>query len=129
MAGIEKVCEYSGEYGYNNMYSYKRDSIQILPQYRPLFRGQEHYLIFMKPIGRNVWSLDYGRKERYLKEYNYCLYVPALPGKVNGLYWNWSFNKSTVKRKLKRILRRPLNIKNHPLTIYEYSRIDQKIWR
>lgn len=41
MAGIEKVCEYSGDYpspGWS-MYGYKRNHIQVMPKYRKLFRG------------------------------------------------------------------------------------------
>ena len=39
MAGIEKICEYSGEYVGYKMYDYKKNQLQILSKYRKLFRG------------------------------------------------------------------------------------------
>lgn len=41
---------------------------------------------------------------RTIKEYYYLLYVPDLPGRVDGEYVNWSYNIGTVRRKLKRLL-------------------------
>jgi hypothetical protein len=45
MAGMEKICEFSGEYPGWLMYSYKRNHIQIIPKYRKLFRGADAVLI------------------------------------------------------------------------------------
>lgn len=39
MAGIEKICEYSGEYPGSLMYGYKRDLIQVMPEYRKSFKN------------------------------------------------------------------------------------------
>lgn len=44
MAGIEKVCEFSGDYYSYDMYSYKRNHIQIHPMYRKRFSGAGHTL-------------------------------------------------------------------------------------
>lgn len=49
MAGIEKVCEFSGEYGSYDMYDYKRNQLQIMPKYRKLFRKAKHTLYIEKP--------------------------------------------------------------------------------
>ena len=49
MAGIEKICEYSGEYPGSRMYGYKRNHIQIMPKYRKLFRGADAVLHLYKP--------------------------------------------------------------------------------
>lgn len=49
MAAIEKVCEFSGEYPGGEMYSYKRNSLQILPKYRKKFKGAKHTLHVFKP--------------------------------------------------------------------------------
>lgn len=128
MAGVEKICEYSGDYPGWKMYNYKRCSIQICPQYRKLFRGQEATLyVKRKPElrfvyrgrsgGSSMWTpedADYFSRcqGRVVKEYWYTLYVPGLPGEVDGEYLNWSMDLSTVKRKLKRLLRcKKLNIK------------------
>lgn len=46
MAGIEKVCEFSGEYGGCDMYSWKRNHIQINPKYRKTFKGCKCELVF-----------------------------------------------------------------------------------
>ena len=108
MAGIEKVCELSGVgYGWK-MYGYKRNSIQIHPQYRKLFRGVSYVL----HIQEEKWASCNGSKE-----YKYCLQVfdPSLTGQVGGKYYNWSKDIPTVKRKLKRLLRcKRLNIKGFP---------------
>lgn len=59
MAGIEKVCEYSGDYPGYLMYGYKRNHIQICPEYRKEFRGQHATLIFFKPDDRYVnWRIS-----------------------------------------------------------------------
>ena len=48
MAGIEKVCEYSGEYPGWKMYGYKHNQLQVMPKYRELFRNQKHVLVIAK---------------------------------------------------------------------------------
>ena len=44
MSAIEKICEFSGRYEGPDMYKYKRDQLQILPEYRKRFRGA-HVLV------------------------------------------------------------------------------------
>ena len=130
MAGIEKVCEFSAEYPGGDMYAYKRNSIQIMPKYRKLFRNAEAYLEISKVEKRILFktggSMDYdpgdewltnlikNTESRVLNEYTYTLVVkdPALQGKVAGKYLNWTFDlKDTIKR-LKRMLRcRNLKVK------------------
>lgn len=48
MAGIEKVCELSGDYPGYHMYKMKRNHIQIVPKYRKLFRGHKATLYIFK---------------------------------------------------------------------------------
>lgn len=48
MAGIEKICEFSDEYPGWEMYGYKRNSIQIMPKFRKLFRGAKATLVIKK---------------------------------------------------------------------------------
>lgn len=48
MAGIEKVCELSGEYPGHIMYTMKRNHIQVLSKYRKLFRGHKATLYIFK---------------------------------------------------------------------------------
>jgi hypothetical protein len=49
MAGIEKICEFSGDDGSYDMYSYKRNYIQVMPKYRKLFAKAEHTIHVFKP--------------------------------------------------------------------------------
>lgn len=145
MAGIEKVCEYSGEYPGGDMYRYKHNLIQIMPKCRKLFRGAKHTLYIFKPekywlsksgscsaitqeeMNYIAWNYDLSfnnvqefykfYKEFYgvriVNEHFYLLKVEDknLLGIVQGNYLNWTTNISTVKRKLKRLLRcKKLNI-------------------
>lgn len=48
MAGIEKVCEYSGDYGAYDMYRFKQNHIQILPEFRKEFREEKSVLYVFK---------------------------------------------------------------------------------
>lgn len=65
MSGIEKVCEFSGEYPGCDMYGYKRNSIQIMPKYRKEFKNADHVLHIFKPekqwIGKSPFrfKMDY----------------------------------------------------------------------
>lgn len=150
MAGIDKVCELSGEYPGRKMYGYKRNHIQIMPQYRSSFKehkavlnfSETEYMLQMGPNRDNYYG--YSDKEAFekyhsllkqgysLKEaaanafghdsyrpffrYNYELItrVPELQGEVEGVYSNTSYSKSTVRRKLQRLVggKRFLKIKH-----------------
>lgn len=48
MAGIEKICEFSEQYPGWDMYGYKRNRIQIMPEFRKLFRGAKATLVIKK---------------------------------------------------------------------------------
>ena len=57
MAGIEKICEYSGDYEGGKMYKCKRNSIQVLPQHLHNFKNELAVLIFFsQPELRNYTS-------------------------------------------------------------------------
>jgi hypothetical protein len=118
MAGIEKICEYSGDYPGYKMYGYKRNHIQICPKYRKLFRGANARMEIIKVENQFVFKSG-GYTDvsdavemrmtggRVMKEYTFRLVVedPILSGEVGGVYVNWTFNlRQTVKR-LKRMLR------------------------
>lgn len=47
MAAIEKSCEFSGDYDGHKMYKYKKNSIQIMPKYRKLFKNKKAVLKFL----------------------------------------------------------------------------------
>ena len=146
MAGIEKICEYSGEYLGWLMYLYKRNHIQIIPKYRKEFRYQPHVLFWFKPKLRwinkmggvsdfNVEELswcdppyksitEYEKDFRLRKqlEYWYMLYVPELPGEVNGQYVNYTVSRTSTRRRLKRMLRcKRLNEIDLDCTIAEFN--------
>lgn len=116
MAGIEKICEFSGEYPGSEMYKYKRNHIQICPKYRKLFRGADFELVVTSKelnfVHKQGWTMSYTPACATLNckvktEYWFELLVsdPKLQGNVKGVYANWTYDlKDTVKR-LKRMLR------------------------
>lgn len=138
MAGIEKICEFSGNYPDSpddDMYQWKRNSIQIMPRYRNLFRGADailhitgkeymvgnkfgskSFIIGTKEEHEEELGLRSELKERYIVEYDYCLEVKdkSLQGEVEGKYYGHTDDLTTTKRKLKRLLRcRNLKIIDH----------------
>lgn len=78
MAGFEKVCDLTGEFASSEMYRYKRNHIQIIPQYRSRFKGHKavlnfsdtEYLLQMGPNRDNYYG--YSNKEAF-KEYESLL--------------------------------------------------------
>lgn len=135
MAGIEKTCEFSGEYPGWMMYGYKHNLIQVMPEYRKRFAGAGHVLHVFAPerhwISKSGSSRRYDPqvmrsyeppftsereyqaynravfKERLVNDYDYCLVVSdtALTGRVKGCYMNSTFDLATTRRKLKRMLK------------------------
>lgn len=106
MAGIEKICEYCNDYGGPAMYQWKHNRIQICPKCRIHFKGADATLY----IVNDKYSDKY---------YDYCLHVKdaTLQGSVNGFYFHHSSSISTVKRKLKRLLKcRKLTVKRFKST-------------
>lgn len=134
MAGIEKVCEFSGvtpdhpELGGWIMKRWKRNHIQINPKYRPLFKGCDH---FLRITGFEIQEWDkhgystpcawqagnynsarayideqkkHGRHMRIQYEYVLEVFDEDLQGKVDGKYKEWSFNLKTVIRKMRRMV-------------------------
>lgn len=59
-------------------------------------------------------------------EYDYCLYVPELQGEVSGKYWNHSYNISTVKRKLNRMLGYKVPIIKLDITSREFYKLSKQ---
>ena len=116
MAGIEKICEFSGDYPGSKMYKYKRNHIQICPKYRKLFRGADFKLVVtskeLNYVYKHGWSMSYDPQYKPVNctiktEYYFKLLVSdsKLQGEVKGVYSNWTYDlKDTVKR-LKRMLR------------------------
>lgn len=126
MAGIEKICEYSGEYPGWDMYTYKRNLIQIMPKYRKLFRGKPAVLFwFTVPDKDFTIQGRHGHKIFHVASYDYVLYVPDLPGNVNGYYWNWTTDRSATRRKLKRLLRKYKGLREVkiPMNVETWSKL------
>lgn len=123
MSGIEKIDELTGEYPNEpwNMYSWKRNSIQIQPKNRKYFKHKNAVLtidskeqIFIYKSG-GYTTIDENNHEifkhyEFLKmgkicwQYEYTLYVPDVLGNVDGKYINWSSELGVVIRKLKRLV-------------------------
>ena len=119
MAGIEKICEFSGDYPGYRMYGYKRNHIQICPKYRKLFRGAKSHIeirsvtprVKFKDGGFASYSPDdtwWDVEEHKVKnEYIFALVVQdsTLQGKVEGVYLNWTFDLKDTLKRLKRMLK------------------------
>lgn len=131
MSGIDKICEYSGEYGYGEMYLYKKDLIQVLPKYHKEFKDKDGYLIMFYPqlidyaedephafiylfhkffIPR-FWTRFYWQWRNYNMYYSspskvwyYILYVPKLKGKVYGKYYNYTRNPEKAVNKISKLV-------------------------
>lgn len=116
MAAIDKICELSDSSPNPPwlMYNYKKNHIQIKPEYRKLFKGSRAVLII---TGKNQYSFSnrYGSYfldqdpwpgHRLATQIDYCLVVldEHLQGRVKGCYHNSSFFFGTVKRKLSRMV-------------------------
>lgn len=120
MAGIEKICEYSGEYPDNawRMHSHKHNLIQVLPQYRHHFNHQPAVLYYwpneVRMILKSGGSMTVPPKDKYFPsyargakicmQYYYSLHVPSVPGEVSGWYLNWAFDFPAVKHKIRKLL-------------------------
>lgn len=120
MAAIDKICEFSGDYPGWDMYKYKRNHIQIMPEYRKLFAKCKCILVIhdKKMVNVNKYGsimfnsnakliniLGYKLKPRY--KYSLVVLDENLQGEVEGIYVNWSTEISTVIRKMKRLTKNP----------------------
>lgn len=149
MAAIEKICEFSGDYEGWIMWKHKRNHIQVLSKYRDNFRGAEHTLHVFKPElqwsrGKGTWDynneMDFyeppfnnekefinyysaHHKARLVKEYQFALEIKddSLIGEVSGIYMNWTNDLQSTKRRLKRMLRKDLNIVYHDCTYWDWK--------
>ena len=120
MAAVEKICEFSGDCPGWDMYKYKRNHIQIMPEYRKLFAKCKCILVIhdKKMVHINKKSgLMFTRDTKFLNmlgyklkpRYTYSLVVldENLQGEVEGIYVNWSTEIHTVIRKMKRLTKNP----------------------
>jgi hypothetical protein len=122
MASIDKICEYSGDYPGWRMWGYKRNHIQVCPQYRKLFRGADAEIVIVSR--KRVILLDHGgvmdyypneaewmksflMRGRLVTEYLFYLKVSdeKLRGEVDGEYYNWTTDLKDTHKRLKRMLR------------------------
>jgi hypothetical protein len=141
MAGAEKICELTGEFPGGEMYRFKRHQLQIMPNCRTLFRGDGDTIYVQKdglyweykwggwseynidemnhydsPFKDEAEFVGYKRVVENLRlvkcyQYAYVTNNPDLKGNVNGIYINYTYDVSSVKRRMKRLLRcRNLNI-------------------
>ena len=123
MSGIEKIDELSGEYPNEpwNMYTWKRNSIQVQPKNRKYFKhknailtidSKEQIFIYKSGGYAHVNKNNEGMFKSWVEDgignirwqYTYTLYVPDVLGNVDGKYINWSLELGIVIRKLKRLV-------------------------
>jgi len=125
MAGIEKVCEFSGDYHGWLMYDYKRNLLQVNPRYRKYFKdsGKCTLYIYTKKFEKRdgkYWDgcISYGNNNS--REFYYTLHLPELPNKLKDVnlvdeegntftvtrtYWhNWSYDKRAFTHKIANLL-------------------------
>ena len=69
MSAIEKICEFSGRYEGPDMYKYKRDQLQILPEYRKRFRNA-HVLVTVNVSAIHLVGKFKKSKGTYLQNFN-----------------------------------------------------------
>ena len=120
MAAIEKICEFSGDYPGWDMYKYKRNHIQIMPEHRKLFAKckcilviHDKEMVHINKKGGLMFSCDteflsmlgYKLKPRYT--YSLVVLDENLQSEVEGIYLNWSTKIGTVIRKMKRLTKNP----------------------
>ncbi|AXH72620.1 MAG: hypothetical protein [Caudoviricetes sp.] len=110
MAAIDKICEYSGNYTGYPMYNFKRNHIQIEPQYRKFFRGKKAVLT-IAPCGRAL-------KEKYKSgRYGYKLFYEWEEEReyYDRRFYNVPNDKKIFEKWLKYFF------KKTPVTEYEYT--------
>lgn len=106
MAAIEKVCEYSGDYPGWKMWDYKRNHIQICPEYRKTFKGAKHILVIAKSEKQIMWAG--GGTSTLTSECNCVEYCGNKSGVLNRFwkgrgYYLWSGRKDSPDEYLKKI--------------------------
>lgn len=101
MAAIDKICEYSGNYTGYHMYGFKRNHIQIEPQYRKFFKGKNAILTFEKLDSevlscKDYYVLNYSwEKER---EYYNEIYFDVPENKIEFEKWmKFHFKRKPTK--------------------------------
>jgi len=134
MAGIEKICEVTGECCGWPMYGWKTDLIQVMPKCRCVFKGQSAELFFFtdpelvqyaesKLVFTHIgfgkfqvmvpmfWTSRYWHWRKWGsycefpdRVWTYALYVPDVRGRVNGLYTNTTRNPRRAVRKLSKLV-------------------------
>lgn len=113
MAGIEKICEYSGNYTGPDMYSYKRNHIQVESQYRKFFRGMKAVLTFKEKCLALKSEYGYMMFYDWKREYEY----------YNERYYGVPKDKVGFERMLK------TKFNMTPVILYEYClEITDETW-
>ena len=112
MAGIEKTCEFSGNYTGWDMYGFKRNHIQVEPQYRKFFRGKKAVLTFK--IRGEALRFKYGSGKNeigYQCSYNW---------KMEQKYYSEKYhNVPTERKEFEKWLKE--NFNKVPVTEFEYT--------
>lgn len=126
MAGIEKVCEVDGDHCGWDMYGWKRNSLQVKPEHRPLFKGKEATVYVHSSelrfkyrsgasmlIGETDLNKD-GKLDRskpyapkggkLVRTVEYMMHVPDVPGTVGGKFYNSTFDWRATKHNLRKLL-------------------------
>lgn len=126
MAGIEKVCEVDGDSCGWAMYGWKRNSIQVKPEHRALFKGKKA-VVFIQVSGKvfafsNGGSMSIDKHDlnsrgalkkdlvyvpkggRITDEIQFMVYVPEVQGQVRGMYFNYTYDWRATKHKLRKLL-------------------------
>ena len=149
MAGIERICELTGQSNGSVMHNWKKDSVQVMPKYRKYFRDQEAMLVFFAEptlvatstdepnlyldiLGMSIpkwWTRKYWQYRRYgmyarfpSYTWDYVLYCPGTPGIVDGAYWNHTDNPDKVLRNITKLCPR-VSVSSEHYTLEEFMSI------
>ena len=112
MAAIEKICEYSGNYTGPEMYRFKRNHIQVEPQYRKFFRGKKAILTFS--IVSESLRIKFGSSKDYIG-YR-CFYNWE---EEQDYYDNKYYDVPKDRKSFEKWLKKYFN--KVPVTEYEYT--------
>jgi hypothetical protein len=93
MAGIEKICEFSGNYPGGDMWGYKYNHIQIEPKWRKYFKHTKDPILYIcksksyvvkNPERKCFKFMDGCIVKKSSFDWTYFLYTPNLPSELTN---------------------------------------------
>jgi hypothetical protein len=91
MAGIEKICEFSGNYPGWLMYDYKHNNLQIEPQWRKYFKNTKEPVLYLCKSKSYIQKNPERKCYKYMDgcivkksafDWSFFLHTPNLPNEL-----------------------------------------------